>query len=98
MAKKSLQSIYDVMKASAEKKRWNTKDLINNVLAEAIDRDRFLRSYAPYLSRIGYEDNVLFIKDSKLGKTAEVYLRDRALYCNICESKDCIHIHYSGIA
>lgn len=86
---------YDVMKANAEKRRWKVKDLINTVLAEAIERDRFLQSYAPYLSKIGYEDNVLFIKDSKLGKTAEVYLRDRALYCNICESKDCIHIHYS---
>lgn len=86
---------YDVMKANAEKKHWNTKDLINTVLAEAIERDRFLQSYAPYLSKIGYEDNVLFIKDSKLGKTAEVYLRDRSLYCNICESKDCTHIHYA---
>jgi hypothetical protein len=86
---------YEVMKAIATKRRWNTKDLINTVLAEAIERDRFLQSYAPYLSKIGYEDNVLFIKDSKFGKTAEVYLRDRALYCNICESKDCVHIHYA---
>ena len=86
---------YDVMKAHAEKKRWNTKDLINTVLVEAIERDRFLQSYAPYLSKIGFESNVLFIRDSKLGKTAEVYLRDRALYCNVCGSKDCAHIHYS---
>jgi hypothetical protein len=86
---------YDVMKSNAEKKRWNTKDLINTVLADAIERERFLQSYAPYLSKIGYEDNVLFIKDSKLGETAEVYLRDRMLYCSVCESKDCTHIHYT---
>lgn len=90
-----LKETYDVMKANAEKKHWNTKDYINTVLMEVIERDRFLHSYAPSLSKIGYEDNVLFIKDSKLGNTAEVYLRDRALYCNICESKDCIHIHYT---
>lgn len=86
---------YDVMKANAEKKRWNTKDLINTVLAEAIERDRFLQSYAPYLSKIGYESNVLFIKDSRLGKTAEVYLRDRALYCSVCEERNCVHVHYA---
>ena len=86
---------YDVMKANAEKKRWNTKDYINTVLMEAIERDRFLQSYAPSLSKIGYEDNILFIRDAKKNKTAEIYLRDRALYCNVCEEKNCVHVHYA---
>lgn len=29
---------YDVMKVNAEKRRWNTKDYINTVLMEAIER------------------------------------------------------------
>lgn len=86
---------YDLMKAIAAKKHWNTKDYINTVLAETIERDRFLQAYAPYLFKVGYEDNILFIKDSRLGKTAEIYLRDKALYCNVCKSKDCVHIHYT---
>jgi hypothetical protein len=47
------------------------------------------------LSKVGYEDDILFIRDTKLGKTAEIYLRDRSRYCNVCESKDCVHIHYA---
>jgi len=86
---------YDVMKATATKRRWNTKDYINTVLVEAIERDKFLQTYAPFLSKIGFEENILFVRDSKLGKTAEVYLRDRTLYCNVCDSKDCPHIHYA---
>lgn len=86
---------YDVMKATASKRRWNTKDYINTVLTEAIERDKFLQTYAPFLSKIGFEENILFVRDSKLGKTAEVYLRDRTLYCNVCDSKDCLHIHYA---
>lgn len=86
---------YDVMKVVASKKRWNTKDYINTVLMEAIERDKFLQSYAPSLSRIGYEDNILFIRDARKDKTAEIYLRDRALYCNVCDEKDCVHIHYA---
>jgi hypothetical protein len=86
---------YDAMKARAEKKRWNTKDYINTVLVESIERDRFLQSYAPSLSKIGYEGNILFIRDAKRNKTAEIYLRDRALYCNLCDEKDCVHIHYA---
>jgi hypothetical protein len=86
---------YDAMKAVATKKHWSTKDYINTVLLEAIERDKFLQSYAPSLSKVGYEDNILFIRDAKLGKTAEISLRDRCLYCNICDSKDCVHIHYA---
>ncbi len=86
---------YQIMKSVAEKKRWNTKQYINSVLKDAIDRDKFLQAYAPFLLKVGYEGNILFIKDSKLGKTAEVYLREQQLYCNICESGDCTHIHYA---
>ena len=83
------------MKVVAARKRWSAKDYINTVLMEAIERDKFLRSYAPSLSIVSYEDDIQFIRDTKLGKTAEIYLRDRSLYCNVCESKDCVHIHYA---
>jgi hypothetical protein len=86
---------YDAMKFIATRRRWSAKDYINTVLMEAIERDKFLQSYAPSLSKVGYEDDILFIRDSKLGKTAEICLRDRSLYCNVCESKDCVHIHYA---
>lgn len=86
---------YNAMKVVAARKRWSAKDYINTVLMEAIERDKFLRSYAPSLSKVGYEDDILFIWDTKLGKTAEIYLRDRSLYCSVCESNDCVHIHYA---
>jgi hypothetical protein len=47
---------YEVMKANAERERWKTKDYINIVLIEAMERDRLLRSYAPSLSKINYKD------------------------------------------
>lgn len=86
---------YDAMKVSASRLKWNTKEYINSVLAEAIERDKFLQTYAPNLSKVGYQDNILFIRDAKAGKMAEVYLKDKALYCGLCESKGCIHIHYA---
>jgi hypothetical protein len=88
---------YDTMKSTAEKMRWNTKEYINSVLAEALERDKFLQAYAPYLSRVAYQENILFIRDVKKNKTAEVFLKDRALYCGLCESKDCVHIHYAFV-
>jgi hypothetical protein len=87
---------YDTMKAIATKKHWSTKDddYINSVLLETIERDKFLYSYALSLSKVHYEDNILFIRDAKVGKTAEIS-QDRSLYCNVCNSKDCVHIHYA---
>jgi hypothetical protein len=58
-------------------------------------RERFLQSYAPSLSKIGYEHNILSIRDMKRNKIAEIYLRDRTLCCNICKSKDCMHVHHA---
>src|SRR5690606_39324369 len=55
---------YDVMKANAEKKRWNTKDYINTVLMEAIERDKFLQSYAPSLDRKSTRLNSSHVKIS----------------------------------
>jgi hypothetical protein len=86
---------YDLMKSVAEKKRWNTKEYINAVLRDAIEREKFLRVYAPYLLRIGQEQNTLFIKDSRMRRTAEIHLRDRRLFCSVCHSRDCTHIHYA---
>jgi len=83
------------MKTNAAKKRWNTKDYINTVLMETIEKDKFLKTYAPSLLRIGFEDNIVFIRDSKKGKTAEIYFQDHALYCNVCNENDCVHIHYA---
>lgn len=88
---------YDTMKSTAEKMRWNTKEYINSVLAEALERDKFLQTYAPYLSKVAYQENILFIRDMKKNKTAEVFLKDRALYCGLCESKDCVHIRYAFV-
>jgi hypothetical protein len=62
------------MKVIATRKRWSTKDQISTVLTEAIERDKFLESYAPSLSKVGYEQDILFIRDTKLGKTAERYI------------------------
>jgi hypothetical protein len=88
---------YDTMKSTAEKMRWNTKEYINSVLSEALERDKFLQTYAPYLSKVAFQENILFIRDAKKNKTAEVFLKDRALYCGLCESKDCVHIHYAFV-
>ncbi len=82
------------MKTIATKKRWNAKDFINMILAEAIERDKFLHAYAPFLCRIEFENDILVVRDTKLNTAAEIYLLDRTLYCNVCES-DCIYIHYA---
>jgi hypothetical protein len=35
------------------------------------------------------------VLDVKLGKIVQIFPRDRSLYCNVCESKDRVHIHYA---
>jgi hypothetical protein len=44
---RDIQGGVRAMKIIANKKHWSTKDYINTVLVEAIERDKFLQSYAP---------------------------------------------------
>ncbi len=70
-------------------------NFVNELLLMNVEKDAFLRKYAPKLAKVAYEDNILFIKDFELDRTVEIYLRDHHLYCNLDNSKDCVHIHYA---
>ena len=67
----------------------------NDLLSDVLDKDDFLKMYAPYISVIEVVDNVLYLKDSKLDRTVEIYCKDNKLYCNTDKKFDCKHIHYA---
>lgn len=86
---------YDIMKKTAEENRYETKTYINEILVMNIEKDQFLKKYAPYLEKVGFRDNVLILKDSKKVEYIEVFLKNDKLYCSADEDKDCMHIHFA---
>lgn len=81
---------------SGKSKAPDWKSLVNDLLQDIVNKENeFLPTYVPYLSKVAFEHDTLFIRDSKLGMTSEVTLRSGRLYCNLEKSNDCIHIHFA---
>lgn len=82
-------------------KQFNEKNIkesfsswISEYLLLNLEKDEFVKNYAPFLSKIGIEGNRITIRDEKKDKLTDVYFKNNQLYCNLDEATDCIHIHY----
>lgn len=81
---------------SGKSKAPDWKALINGLLDDVINKEtEFLPVYAPYLSKVAFEANTVFIRDAKKNQTAEITIKDSRLFCNIDSSEDCPHIHFA---
>lgn len=85
-----------------EKQKRNAMDeskrigsFVNDLLVDVLEKDKFLSVMMPYYSPIGIHDNVLFIRDERNKKVAEIYLKDHTLYCDLDQTQDCEHIRFA---
>lgn len=90
------EHIHKLVKVKADAKGVSIVDFVNDLILLNIEKDDFLRKYyGEYLSMVGYHQNSIFVKDTKKGRTAEIFLKDSKLYCTLDDTDDCIHIHYA---
>jgi len=89
------EALYKRLKERAAQKRIDLQSYANNVLEMNLTKDEFLKMYAPHLSRRDIIDNCLIIWDDMRRKTAEVWLREQNLFCELCQQDDCIHVHFA---
>ncbi|MEO9320800.1 MAG: hypothetical protein ABI361_09020 [Nitrososphaera sp.] len=68
---------------------------VNELLTEVLDKDDMVRKMAPHLSLSAVSPAMLFIRDQRSGRTAEVYLHDQQLYCDLDRSKTCEHVQFA---
>ena len=64
------------------------------LLHDILEKDEFLKHYAPFLSEDGCSRDTIYIKDFKENKTAEIHFNNNRLYCSLCESFTCFHIQF----
>ncbi len=68
---------------------------INDLIMESIEADENLSLQAPFMQKIGLEDNSIMIKDNKIGRIVEVQVHGKDLVCMLDERKDCVHVGYA---
>jgi len=89
------KELYERAKTKALEKGLTLQAYVNTMLNLNIEKDEFLKHYAPHLSATVGEDSI-YVKDSKRGgRTAEIVLRDGKLVCYLDEDSDCEHIKFA---
>jgi len=85
---------YDFYKQKAEEKRFTVKELINELLENQIEKEKFLQRIAPSLSIESIDQNRMTLKDSTKREFIDVFLKNFTLICSKDNSTDCIHCHF----
>jgi hypothetical protein len=68
---------------------------VNELLHDILEKDEFLRHYAPFLSEEGCSRETIYIKDFKENKTAEINFNNNKLHCSLCECFSCFYIQFA---
>lgn len=90
-----LNEVFDKVKARYDSEKSGGKSFIgwlSEYLLMNLERDEFVRQYAPYISKIGIQENTLFLKDTKKDKIIEVRLVNNKLQCT---DDDPIYLQYA---
>ena len=63
---------------------------------QAIEKDKWIKHYAPHLSYVGMNKNGIILRDRHLKDSiVEVKLLDNRLWCQICKEKNCKHVFFT---
>jgi len=88
------KKIEQFIKGNEKYKDRTLSSAIKLILFEVMENDEYLRRYGPFLKWIGPHDNLLLLYDHFLGKTVEIEVHEKMMYCREDEESDCVHIGF----
>ena len=68
--------------------------IMDSILMQ-LEKEDFLQTYAPFLSKKIVDGNSVVLRDDKLGRLVEVTYRKGKLWCDIDEDDCCPHVHFA---
>jgi len=86
------RNLHQKLVKNAESSGTSLRKYVNELLLMNLEKDEFLSKYAPFLHKIGIQDNALYIKDSKNNKLVEIRLKNGKLQSN---DDDPIYLQYA---
>jgi len=78
-----------------EKPKISFAEWVTDYLKVNLEKDDFLRRYAPYIEKIGVTDNRLTLRDNKENKLTDIFMKDGKVYCSVDETTNCIHTQFA---
>lgn len=68
---------------------------LTRILYDTMRRDEAQSRFAPLIDIIDLFEDRVVLRDARKDRIAEVFVRNGQLYCNLCESSECVHTGYS---
>ena len=89
--------VYENLKREADRADVSFRKYTNDQLALRVEKERFMRSYMPKLSKLAFSEGILFIEDKDVQEIAKVGLsrKEGLVHCNFCDSESCVHIMFA---
>jgi hypothetical protein len=85
-----VSKIYKKEKTDKSLTQW-----ISDKLLMVLEKDEFLKSYAPFLSKIAVNENSVILRDEKLQRLVEIIYRNNKFWCDVDEKECCAHVHFA---
>ena len=89
---------YVKAKAKAVEKNMKIRQVVNNILQEAFEKEEFISRVAPFLSIDSYADNRITVKDVNEKVLVDVFYRDGDLWSDQDKSVNCKHTKFVWMA
>lgn len=78
-----------------EKPKISFAEWVTEYLQVNLEKDDFLKNYAPFIEKIGITDNRLTLRDNKENKLTDIFMKDDQVYCSVDETTNCIHTRFA---
>jgi len=70
--------------------KWTSEFIMMN-----LEKEDFVKTLFSKISKERIENGRLTLRDGKLDKLTEIYLKNKKLFCTLDESNNCEHVHYT---
>lgn len=92
------KATHDIIRKAWEQESEDKKlsSWVLEIILQAIEKEKWVKSYAPHLSYVGINKNGVLLRDRHLKDSiVEVKLLDNRLWCQICREKNCMHVYFT---
>ena len=96
-------TVYDRFNASYQQKKSDLahkgirslSGYVSHMLEERMQEDKVLARHAPLIKKISVDQDRIVLLDEMKNRIVEVTFQEGALFCQLCEEKDCLHVGYA---
>ena len=87
--------VVDALDSLSKDEGLSRRKYLHNHLKLHVEKVQFTKSYFKTLKKITLEDGKLFVWDSNRRQTTEIGLKKGVVFCNLCESDNCVHVLFT---